>query len=79
MYDAEKYRSKEEVAKWRQRDPIDLFTIRLRAEGLLDDAALASIEASVKDEVDQAVREAEEGPLEAVADLEKDVYVRPRP
>jgi pyruvate dehydrogenase E1 component alpha subunit len=79
MYDAEKYRSKEEVDKWRARDPIDLFVARLRAEGFLEDAALAELEARVKATVDRAVAAAEEGAVEPVEDLELDVYARPRP
>jgi pyruvate dehydrogenase E1 component subunit alpha len=72
--DPELYRKKEEVAEWRQRDPIALFGARLRAAGLLSDADLASLEASVGGEIDEAVRAAEAGPWEPVEDLTRDVY-----
>jgi pyruvate dehydrogenase E1 component alpha subunit len=72
--DPELYRSKEEVETWKRRDPIALFTARLRAEGLLDDAGLGAIDASVEDEVEEAVRFAEAGPWEPVEDLTRDVY-----
>jgi len=72
--DPELYRRKEEVAEWRQRDPIVLFTARLRAAGVLSEADLASLEASVGGEIDEAVRAAEAGPWEPVEDLTRDVY-----
>jgi pyruvate dehydrogenase E1 component alpha subunit len=72
--DPELYRSKEEVAEWRRRDPIALFTDRLRSDGLLSDADEAPLEASVAAEVDEAVRAAEVGPWEPVEDLTRDVY-----
>jgi pyruvate dehydrogenase E1 component alpha subunit len=72
--DPELYRAKEEVEQWKARDPIALFTGRLREWGLLTDADLAAIEASVAAEVDGAVAVAEAGPWEPVEDLTKDVY-----
>jgi pyruvate dehydrogenase E1 component alpha subunit len=72
--DPELYRKKEEVAEWKQRDPILLFTARLQAASVLSAADLASLEASVGGEVDEAVRVAETGPWEPVEDLTRDVY-----
>jgi pyruvate dehydrogenase E1 component alpha subunit len=72
--DPELYRTKEEVAEWKQRDPIGLFTARLQAAGVLSEADLASLEASVGGEIDEAVRIAEAGPWEPVEDLTRDVY-----
>jgi pyruvate dehydrogenase E1 component alpha subunit len=69
MYDPERYRSKDEVAAWRQRDPIGLMTERLRAGGLLGDNDLAAIEHDVAAEIDAAVATAEAGTLEPVEDL----------
>ncbi|HUM16363.1 MAG TPA: pyruvate dehydrogenase (acetyl-transferring) E1 component subunit alpha [Candidatus Nitrosotalea sp.] len=72
--DPELYRKREEVAEWKQRDPIVLFTARLQAMGILTDADVASLQASVDGEVDEAVGVAEAGPWEAVQDLTRDVY-----
>jgi len=69
MYDPERYRSKDEVAAWRQRDPIDLLTERLRRADLLGDDDLAAIERDVAAEIDGAVAAAEAGTLEPVEDL----------
>jgi pyruvate dehydrogenase E1 component alpha subunit len=74
MYDPELYRSKEEVAEWRTRCPIDGFEKRLRAAGLLDDAVVAEMEAAAQAEIDEAIAFAEGGSLEPVADLERFVY-----
>lgn len=70
MYDPELYRDKEEVARWRQRDPIDLLVAQLRSTGQLDDAELARIEDAVIREIDAAVQAAEAAPLEPVSGLE---------
>lgn len=79
MYDPERYRTKVEVDQWRQRDPIPLLTGQLRDEGVLDDDALAGIEAEVAAEIDEAVAAAESGTLEPVADLARFVLSEPAP
>ncbi len=77
MSDPELYRSKEEVAHWRERDPIALFDAYLRGQGMLDDAALKALEADVANDIDWAVAEAEKGGWEPLADLARDVYAAP--
>lgn len=74
MYDPERYRDKEEVAHWRQRDPIDALVARLRDDGVLDDDGLAAVEAEVQAEVDEAVAYAEAAPEEPVAELTRFVH-----
>jgi TPP-dependent pyruvate/acetoin dehydrogenase alpha subunit len=69
MYDPERYRDKEEVARWRERDPIDALVAALRAEGLLDDEALTRLETEVAAEIDDAVAFADAAPEEPVEDL----------
>jgi pyruvate dehydrogenase E1 component alpha subunit len=76
MYDAELYRDKDEVRRWKERDPIDGFDRRLREQGWLDDATRAALEGDVSAEVEAAVRFAEESPWEPLEDLERDVYAR---
>jgi pyruvate dehydrogenase E1 component alpha subunit len=74
MYDPERYRAKEEVERWRTRDPITAFTDRLKAAELVTDAELATIESDVATEVDDAVAAAESGSFEPVEDLTRFVY-----
>jgi pyruvate dehydrogenase E1 component alpha subunit len=71
MYDPDLYRDKAEIARWRERDPIDLQTARLRARGVLDDGALVALERDVVAEVDDAVDFAEAAEAEPVSDLER--------
>ena len=79
MFDAELYRDKAEVERWKQHGPIVTLRTRLRAAGLLDDAELAAIEAEVEREIAAAVAFAEAGTLEPLADLTRDVYTRTAP
>lgn len=79
MYDAELYRTKDEVALWKQRDPIDTFAARLRGWSMLNDLDLAGLESATQDEVRAAVDFAESGGWEPVADLTKDVYTPVQP
>jgi pyruvate dehydrogenase E1 component alpha subunit len=74
MYDAELYRSKGEVAQWKQRDPIATFEQQLRANGVLEDADVQKMEATIADEIADAVAFAEAGSWEPLEDLTKDVY-----
>jgi pyruvate dehydrogenase E1 component alpha subunit len=74
MYDAELYRTKEEVEEWRKRDPISVLEAALRGQGALSDADLAGLEAAVAAEVRESVAFAEAGPWEPVEDLLRDVH-----
>jgi TPP-dependent pyruvate/acetoin dehydrogenase alpha subunit len=74
MYDPELYRSKEEVERWRLRDPIPALEARLRADGLLDDDAVARLEAEVEAEIEDAIAFAEAGTPEPVEDLTRFVH-----
>jgi pyruvate dehydrogenase E1 component alpha subunit len=77
--DPELYRTKDEVERWKARDPIALFTARVRELELVADTDLAAIEASAVAAVDEAVATAEAGPWEPVEDLTKDVYTAVAP
>src|SRR5438309_8397806 len=54
MADPEQYRSKEEVAQWRERDPIPASAHRLIAAGLIDEHARRQIDADAVARVDAA-------------------------
>jgi TPP-dependent pyruvate/acetoin dehydrogenase alpha subunit len=69
MFDPERYREKQEVEEWKLRDPIETFAGWLRRQELLNDEALARIEAEVAAEVEEAVAFAEAGTWEPVEDL----------
>jgi pyruvate dehydrogenase E1 component alpha subunit len=75
MADPEQYRSKEEVAHWRERDPIPAFGRLLVADGVIDEAELAKIDTQAIERVDAAVEFAEASPFPAPESLYDDVYV----
>src|SRR5207302_7279330 len=62
MSDPGKYRTRAEIEKYQERDPIKIFTKTLKDNGILSDGDIAEIEAQVKEEVEQAVRFADESP-----------------
>jgi pyruvate dehydrogenase E1 component alpha subunit len=74
MYDAELYRSKQEVAEWKQRDPIAMFERQLRVKGLLAEGDIQKMESAVLDEIADAESHAEAARWEPLEDLTKDVY-----
>jgi pyruvate dehydrogenase E1 component alpha subunit/2-oxoisovalerate dehydrogenase E1 component len=69
MFDAELYRTKEEVEEWKQRDPIPRLSRVLKEQGLLDDAGCEGLEREAAGEVAAAIDFAEAGTLEPVAEL----------
>lgn len=76
MYDADRYREKDEIAEWKKRDPIERFAAKAVQAGLLDEPARAAIEREVAEIVAAAVRDAEAAPLDPVETLTRDVYAR---
>jgi len=74
MYDPDLYRSKEEIERWREHDPIPALTAQLQDAGLLSDSDLQALERSIAQEIQAAVDFAEAGTLEPVEDLERFVY-----
>src|SRR5881396_1385027 len=56
MSDPGKYRTRAEIEKYQERDPIKIFTATLKEIGIVTDKDIANIEAQVKEEVERAVR-----------------------
>jgi pyruvate dehydrogenase E1 component alpha subunit len=75
MADPEEYRTKEQVAEWRARDPIDLFAARLVAEGVLDEDGVRALDEAAVARIDAAVAFADASPFPAPESLYDDVYV----
>ncbi len=69
----EKYRSKEEVKKWRERDPIGLLEHKLLEAGVADEQ-LSGIRDAAKKQADEAVAFAESSPDPDLSILTADVY-----
>lgn len=77
MFDSQLYRDKEEVERWRARDPIDLYERELLNLGLIEPATRAALQVEVKTEVAAAVAFAEVADWEPVEQLTRDVYTEP--
>jgi len=76
MSDPQKYRDKEEVEEYKQRDPIDHVLKVLKDQYNVEDALIEEINERVKAEVEESVKFAEESPWPNEDELLKDVYVQ---
>jgi pyruvate dehydrogenase E1 component alpha subunit len=76
MSDPQKYRSKEEVEEYKQRDPIEQVLSTIRENELLSEVEIEAINKKVKTQVEDAVKFAEESPWPDGMDAFKDVYVQ---
>jgi len=72
--DPEGYRSRDDRAAARRRDPIAGLVERLRSDGVDADALVAAAEAEIGAELDAAYEAARAAPWPAIEELERDVY-----
>lgn len=77
MFDAELYRTKDEVTEWKNCDPLHTFSARLKAEGKLTEEEFLVLDGAVEDEISRAVAFAEAGSWEPISDLLRDVMTPP--
>jgi len=76
MSDPQKYRSKEEMDEYKQKDPIDHVMNVLKKEFKFVDADFEVIHERVKHEVEESVTFAEESPWPDEDELLKDIYIQ---
>lgn len=76
MSDPQKYRTKEEVAEWKMRDPIEMTKYRILEGKIATEAELDAIDEKIKGQVDAAVKFAEESPFPDPSEAFKDIYVQ---
>jgi TPP-dependent pyruvate/acetoin dehydrogenase alpha subunit len=72
--DANRYRTKAEIAEWEARCPIKRCRARLVAEGTFSAAELDTLEQEAQRTIDEAVRYAEQSPFPSLDTVEEDVY-----
>ena len=77
MSDPGNYRTRAEIEKYQERDPIKTFEKKLKDGGVITDKDITNIEAQVKEVVERAVRFADESPLPDPSELYTDVYASP--
>src|SRR5687767_297159 len=77
MSDPGNYRTRAEIEKYQERDPLKVFAATLLEEKTISDKDYAAMEKQVQEEVEQALRFAEESPLPEPEELFTDIYANP--
>ena len=72
--DDSRYRTAEEIAESKKRDPLKLFQAQLAEQGVLSDDADAEIRGAATREVNEATEDAEAAPYPGTDDFHKYVY-----
>ena len=70
----EKYRTKEEIEEWRQRDPIGILEKKILDSDAADEEKLDEIKDEAKEQIDEAVKFADESEEPPIEELYTDVY-----
>lgn len=76
MSDAQTYRTKEEVSKFKLKDPIETVLATIKKNKWASEADIEATEKRVNDIVDESVKFGEESPYPTIDELYKDVYVQ---
>lgn len=74
MSDPQKYRTKDEVAEWQAKDPIEQVLDTIKEKKFLTAKEIEDIEIWVKEEVAASIKFAEDSPFPEPEELYKDVY-----
>lgn len=74
MGDPERYRQKDEIAKWQEEDPIGIYRAHLLKEKIATAEELDEIEGQVEAETQEAVEFAESSPEPAPEELFTNIY-----
>ncbi|HEX8843518.1 MAG TPA: pyruvate dehydrogenase (acetyl-transferring) E1 component subunit alpha [Pyrinomonadaceae bacterium] len=74
MSDPGNYRTRAEIEKHQERDPIKLFTESLKEKGVLDDDRLAQMEKEAREVSERSARFADESPEPDPKELFTDIY-----
>lgn len=77
MSDPQKYRTKEEVEDYKDKDPITHVLEVVKKEKYLTEDEIKAIQADVKAAVEESVKFAEESPYPDASELYEDVYQEP--
>lgn len=72
--DKQRYRSKDEVKEWQERDPIPHLAQAMTAAGLLSEAELAALERAVEREIAEAIEFAKQSPDPDPAAILEGIY-----
>jgi len=73
--DPQKYRTKEEVEEYKEKDPLAMVLDTIQSNSFATDAELAAIDARIAAVVEETVRFSEESPWPDDSEVLKDVYI----
>ncbi len=76
MSDPQKYRTKDEVKEYQDKDPIKVVLEKIEKNKWLSDDEIEAIGKEVKEKVEESVKFAEESPYPDASELYEDVYVQ---
>jgi pyruvate dehydrogenase E1 component alpha subunit len=76
MSDPQKYRTKDEVNDWIEKDPIDHCLDVIKSNKWLSSKEIEEIELWVKKEVEESVEFAENSPYPEAHEIYEDVYTQ---
>ena len=74
MSDPGNYRTRDEIAKYQERDPINLFKDSLKEAKVLTDKDFEQIEREALEVTERAIKFADESSLPNLSELLTDVY-----
>jgi pyruvate dehydrogenase E1 component alpha subunit len=74
MSDPAKYRSKDEVNEYMERDPVEVTRKKLLDKGFATEEEIAAIEQKVKEIVEDSVQFSENSPFPDGSEIYRDVY-----
>ncbi|MCA1591965.1 MAG: pyruvate dehydrogenase (acetyl-transferring) E1 component subunit alpha [Acidobacteria bacterium] len=77
MSDPGNYRTRAEIEKYQERDPLKVFSANLKQKGVINDAAVKEIEDRVRAEVERAIKFADSSPEPAPEELYTNIYANP--
>jgi pyruvate dehydrogenase E1 component alpha subunit len=77
MSDPAKYRTKDELEKAKERDPIVLYEMTLKERGWIDDAQLVDLHERIKAEIEETIDFAEAAPEPELEAVYEDITVAP--
>ncbi len=76
MSDPQKYRTKDEVKEYQDKDPIKVVLEKIETNKWLSEEEIEAISKEVKEKVEESVKFAEESPYPDASELYEDVYMQ---
>ena len=74
--DRNRYRTKEEIQEWIERDPISRLSELLESHGVATRKEIEQLESGVDREIEDAIDFADKSPAPSAAELMRNVYAR---